>query len=340
MAATAPICLVNDTRNDLHHGCSSVVAAIERECDRVGLQIISRVVAHADWRADSEFMSAIENARCVIVNGEGSIHHNRAQGRRLLEVGGFASSLGVPAALINCGWEANSADFSALLESFEIVSFRDSFSAQQSQLPADRWRVVPDLSLTTPADAAERTNRIEFTDSVDRRVALQLDRLRASMHGGTLSILYSGCGPFGPLQFVRNGIARQDVLRPAALANHLQVRARLLRNSSSQLDWFKSRLSSASLLVTGRFHAASLALATNTPFVAAPSNTRKIQSLVQDAGIDPGRVPDTLDQRAIHHFAHTGWGPTEQDAAEYFVESAKRGATNLFDDIAELAACK
>lgn len=338
MNRAVPVCLLNDTRIDRHHGCQRVMGAIERLLENHGCRVIARNPAHQDWSANPTFMQALQGARLVVVNGEGTIHHNRAAGRTLLDIGQWARQRGIPVALINAGWEANSAEMVALLADFALVAVRDAASAAEIENHGQQCRVVPDLSLYDSVPDADPLGRgpVLFSDSVNRLTALALERSRRKTGGKTLSIVYPEAGLKGRLQFLRQGIAREDVNHPARLLSLLAMRHRISAHSSADTKRFLQELVGASLLVSGRFHACTLALATRTPFVAVPSNTQKIASLVADAGLEPWRAECGLDRRAIEEARRHGWTPAESASIEAYLVSARHQAEQLFRDIRSL----
>jgi polysaccharide pyruvyl transferase WcaK-like protein len=339
MSIPLPVCILNDTRVDRHHGCERVMGAIETLVARHGMQVVGSCPAHADWRQQPQFLKALETARLVIVNGEGTLHHDRPAARRLLEIGAYARAAGVPAVLLNAGWEANGPELLALLRDFALVCLRDSASAEAVRTGGHAGRVVPDLSLYGPAPqaAAPTRERIVFTDSVDRFKAVDLERCRREVGGDTLSIVFPPPGAAGYLRFLRQGFAARDALRPAQFLRIVRLRQRLCRNSFTRTEPFLSALGRYRLLVSGRFHACTLALITGTPFVSVPSNTGKIGTLVADAGLAPWRASTTLDARSIAQASAAGWSPQEREAIAAHVAAARSGAEQLFRDIRALA---
>lgn len=339
MSTPLPVCILNDTRVDRHHGCERVMGAIEALVARHGMQVTGSCPAHADWRQEPRFLQALESARLVIVNGEGTLHHDRPAARRLLEIGAHARAAGVPAVLVNAGWEANGPALLAMLRDFALVSLRDSASAEAVRAGGQSCRVVPDLSLYGPAPqaGAPARERVVFTDSVDRFKAVDLERCRREVGGDTLSIIFPPPGAAGYLRFLRQGFAARDALTPAQLLRIVRLRHRLCRNSFTRTEPFLSALGRYRLLVSGRFHACTLALITGTPFVSVPSNTGKIGTLVADAGLAPWRASTTLDAHSIAQASAAGWSPQEREAIASHVAAARSGAEQLFRDIRALA---
>lgn len=338
------VLILNDTRADRHHGCYAVMSAICALLERNGMCAAHFWPAHADWRGSPEFDRALAQVRLVVVNGEGTIHHDRPAGRNLLEVGARARAHGVPVALINTGWEANGPDMVAHLGDFDLVSVRDSCSAERMTLSGAKVRVVPDLSiwhLTNQASGEVVFPRagIGFTDNVDRYKTLKLARLCRDCKGTPVSICYSNNRLSGWARFLRDGIAmRQDPAHPARLAAMLRARHELWRRSSNDPNLFIDQVAHLKLLVSGRFHACTIALATGTPVIAQSSNTGKIAALFKDAGIEEWRAVVNLDTQAVSDACARGWSKSERENISAYLANATQAAEALFSDLADLAA--
>lgn len=332
MPVPAPVLLVNDTRVDGHHGCTAVMTTLERLLAGQGLGVCGRWPAHADWRGDPGFAEALSLSRLVVVNGEGTIHHDRPAGRRLLEIGAAARAAGVPAALVNTGWEANGPELTAMLADFALLAARDSTSATQMRAGALAVRVVPDFSLNSaPPDPLARRGGIGVTDNVDRLRALRLARLRRSVGGRWISIHHRR--PWA--SFLRAGLSlRADLPRPVRLAGLVALRHGMWRASQDDPARFLDELARLDLLVSGRFHACTLALVAGTPFVAQASNTRKIATLIADAGLEPWRATLPEDPRRIDA---RGWSLAEDEARRDYLSRARTEAAALAADLRELA---
>lgn len=335
---TRPVVLINDTRADLHHGCWRVMRTLESQLARVGLAVTRRAPAHADWRKDPAMADAIGKAALVIVNGEGTIHHDRPAGEALLAVGAAARAAGVPSALINASWDANGPAYTRALADFTLVSARETRSAAQIAAAGLTARVVPDLSLfeTVPPPAAR--SGVGFTDSVLRDVALQLEAARHRLGGVALPIHFNAPGLKGSLRNLRDGVARRDLADPGFLIR--SITARLAWRAAETRDEadYMAKVAALGLLVTGRFHAATFALAAGTPVLAVESNTHKIGATFEDAGLSAWRriAPAGLDAALLARAAR--WEPREEAALADFLADGRRGTLALFDDLAKLAA--
>jgi len=332
-------CILNDTRVDRHHGCDRVMGAIERLLDANGFRVTGLSPAHADWRSDSGFLRALDSAQLVVVNGEGTLHDDRPAARTLLQVGPYARSRNIPAVLVNAGWERNGEELAGLARDFTRVCARDHASAAALRAQGVECRVVPDLSLygavgSTASRGAD--GPIAFTDSVDRWKSIELERCRREVGGLPLSIAYPARGVSGYVRYVRAGFAARDALRPAALVRMVCQRHRFWKAASDSIADFLEALARSRMLVSGRFHACTLALLTGTPFATVPSNTGKIASLVADAGLEPWRTRIELTPRSVVEASRRGWGEHERHSIREYLASAQRLADELFRDIRAL----
>jgi len=339
------VLFVNDTRVDNHHGCDAVISAVIALLRRHGMEVKMFWPAHAEWRGDAEFEETISKVDLVLINGEGTIHHDRPAGRQLLELGGRARAEGVPVALINVGWIANGPELVSLLSDFDLVAARDSLSAVRMRAGGANVRVVPDLSLWFAQTRGVRPDGnwsragIGITDNVDRFKALALERLRSACGGQTVSIIHGAPGPAGWIRFLRAGVAlSEDFIHPARFAALLRLRHRLWWQGSTDTQRFLTHLSSLKLLVSGRFHACTLALSAGTPLIAQASNTDKIEALVHDAGLGSWRCEGLLDVARVHDARAIGWSEQEYKNLCNYLDEAAIEAERLFSDLANLAA--
>jgi len=338
VTATRPVVLINDTRADLHHGCWRVMRTLEAQLARVGLAVVARAPAHIDWRKDPLIGQAIGKAALVVVNGEGTIHHDRPAGEALLAVGAAARAAGVPSALINASWDANGPAYARALADFTLVSARETRSAAQIQAAGLAARVVPDLSLFEPVSPPPARAGVGFTDSVLRGVALELEAARRRLGGLALPIHFNAPGLKGDLRNLRDGIAKRDLADPVFLVRSVAARLAWRAAETREEADYMARLAALSLLVTGRFHAATFALAAGTPVLAVESNTHKIGATFDDAGLAPWRRIAPADLTPDLMAAATRWERDEEQALADFLADGRRATTALFDDLARLAA--
>lgn len=333
-----PVLVVNDTRVDLHHGCNRVMEAIDHLLDTNGMKAVTYLSRGKNLK--EQVLQYINSVSIVIVNGEGTIHHDSDDAKNLLEVGAVARDRGVPAVLINSSWEANGPGFLAELKNFSIIALRDSRSACEIREAGYSVRVVPDLSLvpSMPLNSGKLHDRVGFSDNVDRIKALSLDRCRRKLGASVVSVAYDKSDLMGWYRFVRAGVSlRNDLIDPFRFVRLLRMRSSLWRESDSNTSLFIDKVSSLSLLVSGRFHACTIALAVNTPFVSQPSNTSKIEAFIQDVGLEGWRMNAELNPAFIKEAAAKGWSNKEVQARAEFLHEAKVKSQTLFSDIKALA---
>lgn len=332
-----PIVVLNDTRVDRHHGCSRVLDVIHMLSRREGMDVCATAPAHQDWRCNAAFMRHFEQARLVIVNGEGSIHHNSAEAAWLLEAGAAARQRGIPAAIINMSWEANNLSFVQRLHDFALVATRETRSAGELADYGLVCRTVPDLSIFTEHPGRGTRAQVGFTDSVLRDTTVKLERMRKAVRGQTIPIQYSERGLGGTSQFFLSYMARSELSRPRRLRQVLEIRLRQFAAQSGSTADLVERIARLKLLVTGRYHAVNFALVAKTPVVAVETNSHKIAALLDDVGIDRSRLT-TADVLSIEHVkAAAGWYPEEERRIDDYVAAGRRDITALFADIRKLA---
>jgi polysaccharide pyruvyl transferase WcaK-like protein len=334
---TTPVVILNDTRVDRHHGCSRVMAAIESLASKNGLRILASNSAHSDWRQNTDFMGQLKNAKLVIVNGEGTIHHSLPAGLKLLEIGDFAKKMEIPAVLINTGWENNCEKFNEHLKSFCLVSARDSLSQSQIHKAGIACLRVPDLSLYLESPMIEgRRNNIGFTDSVCKSVSIEIANIQAKLREVSFPIQYSSEGFQGSWKFFREYLSKQDLLAPRILASTLDLRIKQFKNQTRDTRGYLDKMSRFELIVSGRFHACALAILMKTPFITAPTNSHKIRALVHDANLCSWRLNMPLNQNNILRAKEIGWEKGEEKSITEYVNYAREAADDLFSQIKKL----
>lgn len=328
--------LLNDTRVDRHHGCTTVVETIDRLAIAHGICITARAPAHVDWRQDLSVTKAIESADLLIVNGEGTIHHDRPAGFFLMAAGEYARQRGKRAVLINATWQANSPALSEKLGCFDLIAVRENKSAAQIRSTGFDCRVVPDLALYCQPPISPRREGIGYTDSVLGPTALELYDRMSTLEGVGLSLLYG--------RKSATDLARS--FKRFAPAGSAWTPSKVLRAMrGARIDWQTQQadrrallqtIGTMRLIVTGRFHMMILALAARTPVLVAASNTHKNIATLQDAGLESWRhvSVESLDRKLIERAME--WTADEHDALETFVSNGRAAMRALFTDIRAL----
>lgn len=253
-----------------------------------------------DWQLHPDQLPRRGEVDAVVVNGEGTIHHSATRPRAhwLAAVGRLSHDrLGVPAFLVNATLEANEAALYTALREFDGIFVRERGSLDELARFGLSGTLVPDLTLAIgPRTAPARRAGVLVTDSVLPAVTARL-RQYSDRHGAEYFTLHYPRKPppkqlRRPVLFLRRYLA----WRAAARAGRLDS------------DYFVNRIASARFVVSGRFHAVTVAVLTETPFVGISSNTRKTDSVVEDAFGARGRLIDldaldSLDVEAYSRFS-------------------------------------
>ena len=261
-AGTIAVALFNDTADNPHVGCLAVSQAHRRMLRRAGARVRHAFFCR-EWHqlgagdledaiaaalGVSELREVFAEVDAVVVNGEGTIHHG--YGRHLVAILGAAQRLGLPTYLLNAVLQ-DTDDARPVLAALTDCTVRDACSARYLRGLGIPHRLVPDSFFE--ADFLD-TPRHDFRD---RLVITDSHPARAAEHAAALAGLrhaWKGrCADY-PLE----SLERVD-------------------------DWQHALadIRDADAVVTGRHHGACLALLAGVPFVTLPSNTWKVEGLIE-----------------------------------------------------------
>jgi polysaccharide pyruvyl transferase WcaK-like protein len=329
--------LLNDTAFAAHHGCRRVGAAIRQGLAKHGIAITASSPAGAAWYDDPDMLHELKAADLIVVNGEGTIHHGAEAGARLLRVLDHPARRGRPVAFLNMLWQDNPADWAQQVVGADLVSVRDRRSQQVLEAAGVEAVSAPDFSfyLPIPERGQQRhTERVAFGDSVSRSVSKEL-------YGAYKAAASAKC--YLP---IRASLRHEPASQRASLKRRFDnlrhdVKARLRRAldggemTAPDADSYLSALAACTFHITGRYHAVCFSIATATPFHAVSSNSHKIEALLDDVGVDPGRIRPTVQ-------GATGSPPTpftesESKAIAAWNTMARSKIDDVFSAVAKLA---
>lgn len=130
--------ILNDTSGFKHPGCDLTMQAYQEQCKRVGIEILGTV--KKSELSLAPHYGGFEKADLLIVNGEGSIHHNNRS-----ELVFIASRF--PSVLVNAVYDSNIER--PAIKSFKYITVRESAS-YHALMPhvnsSVRVDIVPDLT--------------------------------------------------------------------------------------------------------------------------------------------------------------------------------------------------
>ncbi len=329
------VALVHTTSQIGHHGCTLVNRRIEALSAAAGLQITRRFPLQFDETAEDW-----GRYDAILLNGEGSLHHDRRAAKRIAALGGVFERAGRPAYLINTIYEENGPEVAEGVARYRRVYTRDGASQAALARAGIAAIVVPDLSLTwEPGTAlAPKGGRLVVGDSVHKHVSAALWGFARAKHAPFFSMMTTP--PVIPDFADRN---RKHRLRHAwrratgLVSPKGATRARFWNEFKSFEDYTAFLAKSAALVVTGRFHQLCIGFDMEIPVVAVSSNTRKLESLCADAGIAGRVVPTAAEAAALverEGLSGLAYTPDEIANLRRFRAGARDRAAAMFRTIA------
>ena len=121
--------LINDTRNECHHGCSRVMENLEGALGNYGVNIIGTMPVGCSLEDVPNGPDNITKSDLVIVNGEGSLHHDKPCIESIFSAAKYAIGQGKRVFLINALWQDGGIEkHRSTLESLAGIYVRDTAS--------------------------------------------------------------------------------------------------------------------------------------------------------------------------------------------------------------------
>ena len=336
------IVVANDVGVARHHGSKMVTARLVNELAGRGFSVVT-IPAGESWRDHS---AVIDEAACVVVNGEGTLHHSAPAAKELLALAPYCQGRSIPVFLVNSIWQDNSPMMAQQVKSFTAVFVRESMSQKQLADAGVSSDVVPDLVLGWPVKKDTATRKgVVITDSV----VLSDTQLLAASAAATGAVFTTLEPPhpepldYTDVPFTRlrshspvtlAGVWRGMVRRAYRARGYLYATARRRRGAQVEfaLEDFFSALRHSELLITGRFHAVCMAMVTETPFLAPASNSHKIEAMLDDAGLSHRVISSQVVTEAVR--VPPLWTDSEAEAVARYVGQALQAQKSMFDTIA------
>ena len=285
------ILLCNDTGTKSHIGCQAVSDAHARMLGRMGHTIRHRYFVNelvgfarpmlsgavAAMESDPAVMQHLDDCDAVVVNGEGTLHHNR--GLEYLALLALAKHRGKAALLVNALFQEIDAD-PKILNSLDAFFVRDTLSEAHAKTRGIRCAHAPDSILAAGFSDVPRPDFQGGLVVTDWHKSRDADVGAAS---------------------VRFLVGEPGDERRWLFALH----AREARENWSGAG---AAMGTARMVVTARHHGVYLALMAGVPFVPLETNSWKIRATVESLGLPvaPCRdYPGILAQidRAAEHAA-------------------------------------
>lgn len=323
--------LFNDASLAGHHGSALVTERLKDLAKEVGID----VVTGWDWESALAACQASSFPfDLVIVNGEGSIHHDSKSARRIAALAGELRAKGIPAYLVNATVESCTTNLLAGLGAYRAVFVRDSKSQSVLRAAGVNASLVHDLTLSFPAPTTgyNPSGPLLLTDASEQQKTAQLIELHKRWSGSQMITLRSP-----PPRPNRGRRLRSLAFRLKRLAaSHAALSPWSLRyaHALASREELVTALASSSGLIAARYHAVCIALVLEVPFIAVEGNTGKTSALLSDIGLKERRVD--LNKLAAMKSAPLipAFDAGERDAIRAFLAQTRAGAEKMLNDIA------
>lgn len=264
------VAVFNDTSPDRHYGCDAVMSSSKRNLACKDMEVSFFWPVSMDWTPYIDELDSFD-FDAIIVNGEGTIHHceRRRKARALLDISNYCKVRKKKIFLINSTlYELTARDFE-LLKNFDGIFVRESMSQDLLRSYGITSYFCPDLSMSASAPPlqTQRAGTL-YTDSVLRKASQDLKKKALAQDRPYLPLKEA---PGAVERITERGLKR--LRRIAGLTSHSGLKV----HHEPTTDYLKLfvAVQNSEFVVTGRLHAVTICLATNTPFIALESNTPK-----------------------------------------------------------------
>ena len=253
--------IANDTGRVPHLGCKAVSDAHARLLGRSGHQVVHRRFleasppngehGHAELlqrlEADDRLSACLDDVDAVIVNGEGTLHHGA--GVHLLALLALAQRRRKMTLLVNAVFQ-DTTGFDETLRRLDDFTVRDAHSLEHATARGFAARMVPDSYFAARFTGPSRT-----------------------FEGDVVTDWHWQRGDVGA------ALQRYAREKSASFLRFVTPDAETLWAS------VPADLATARVVLTGRHHGVCAAVMAGRPFVAMPSNSFKIEGLLQALGL-------------------------------------------------------
>lgn len=329
--------LLNDTSYENHHGCNIVINNIKKNLHQRGINLIETNPIGVDWQKNSSFLKALTICDIVIVNAEGTIHHNSPYALSLLNIVNFTQK---PTILMNMTYQNNSQNFAELVQRFTKIYVRESLSQNELLKLNIEAQVIPDMTFSSSYNIQGVRRSIYITDSHDIQLSEKLYMIASKQHLQFLPII----APFLKYTHIK-GLWKK--IRFSLIRKYGKYLNILFKFSYPYLRYicvlpekqFVEEVGKSQLIISARFHALCIAMQTMSPFIILKSNTHKIEGLLKDAHLMPNRIIEISQLDHFHHISNIEtyfFTPIEQENIQRYLAEAKIKINTMFDEIASL----
>lgn len=296
------VVVLNDTKTENHHGCSRVMDNLYHLINKNGGQVIACKHVSLDWRLDETLKTKIIASDIVIINGEGTIHHDSPHAIALIDAANYCKQYGKKVYLVNALFQGMSACHSWKMALFDGIFVRDSFSQKELASQGVSSQVIFDLtfySKTIELDIESRHFGDTYTCSVMLEKTMQL--YQASKKDGSrfAPIMFAPSSWKSPnktiISKIKNHGLKSSFVKIMRKVEFLTMYRNLnIFTNIYTHDLYHRDIANTKFLISGRFHSVCFAINSLTPFVALKSNSHKVEALINDFGLNKERIVDDI----------------------------------------------
>ena len=280
--------LVNDTRYHNHHGCLTVIRNLHLGMQRRGWTCVGSLPVSASVRQLGRYRRQLREARLVVVNGEGTLHHDRRGAQRLLAVCEELQKHH-PVVLVNALWQDNdAARWQSVLDGFTSITTRDRRSQAQLRALGVDAHYAPDLTFYDyPKATVTHRSKFGCTDSVLNRWTTAALEQCAQDDDMRFCPVYTGDLRYsrGPRDWGRKVKYRLYPWLGRQFGLKIPPRYRSLEYAERDTGVFLETLAACSAVCVARYHVLCFAVQQQVPFIAVASNSHKSEALVEELGL-------------------------------------------------------
>lgn len=286
------VLVANDTRNENHHGCSRVMNAIDKNIMIREIDTVNYISLRVFWEKDENIKKNILNSDLVLINGEGTLHDDSLYVNSLCSLVNFCFHYNIPIFIVNATISNLSLENLNKIKKSNMIYVRDSSSCKYLADHNIASKIVPDLTfwMYRSFDIFSNEKKVfGYTDSVVKQKTKTLENYAKVNELQFINIFNNN--------YVKMEVINCNILNFISLArkkykknikNYFLNKKRKnsgMYESFDHVDFIQS-LSKYEFIVTGRYHMVCFCLIMKIPFYAIPSNTYKIESLLNDIGLE------------------------------------------------------
>lgn len=294
------VAVINDTRPTHHFGCLLVMKNLLHLLQQQQMEVAWSWPVSVDWRKHKRKIRSMPEVDAIIINGEGTIHHNRQRkfSQALIDFCEYASQvMKKPVYVVNATLNQNSPDAYQKLALARAIYVRDRGSLQELNDHDVPGSYVPDLTMagspeTMTLDTTARQGTLVIDSAIKTDTALLRELADRHDHD------------FRSMIVARPGNAR-FLRSPRPWVKNIWKWLREDRLVSTDVDVYLQQLATYSGVITGRYHTLTMCLKQRVPFYALASNTPKVFFLLNDVFGDDHR------QRTLDDIVANGDQPVE-----------------------------